>query len=88
MRHTGKNVQAPDGTQAIRRAAAMLRTIAKTGPQGAAASDVAHAQGLARSTTHRILKCLIDEGLLEHDDGGRRYRLGPLVHELGLVPAS
>ena len=88
VRRVQKNPRPPDGTQAIRRAAAALRAVAKSGPQGAGASDVAQAQGLARSTAHRILKCLIDEGLVEHDDGGRRYRLGPLVHELGLVPAS
>src|SRR5581483_4037183 len=39
--------------------------------------------GLSRSTTHRILTCLTDEGLLEADQK-RRYSIGPLTYELSL----
>lgn len=79
---------AADGTQAIRRAAAILRVLAAAGPQGAAPSAIARSGGLARSTAHRMLRCLVEERLVEHADLGARYRLGPLVHELGLVPSS
>lgn len=83
----GPESTSTDGTQAIRRAAFMLRWIAKSGPDGASLSDIARAYGLARSTAHRILKCLCAEGLVELDES-KRYRTGPLIHELGLTSTS
>lgn len=65
----------------------MLRIVAQAGPQGASPTEIGHVEQLSRSTVHRILKCLVDEGLLERDDDGRRYRMGPLIHELSLLPA-
>lgn len=79
---------AADGTQAIRRAGSLLRTIAKSGAAGASLADAARATALARSTAHRMLRCLLDEGFLEADDSGKRYRMGPLIYELGLTSAS
>lgn len=77
-----------DGTQAIRRAGALLRAVAKAGADGAPLSEVARATGLARSTAHRMLRCLLEEGFLEGADEDRRYRMGPLIYELGLTSAS
>ena len=77
-----------DGTQAIRRAGAMLRAVAKAGPDGATLADIARGEGLARSTAHRILKCLVDDGFLEQSADGRAYRIGGLIHELGLTSTS
>jgi len=73
-----------DGTQAIRRAAAMLRRIGQ-GAQGVSMGSLVDALELPRSTTHRILKCLVDEGLVEHDVEQRLYRIGRLTYELGLT---
>jgi len=73
-----------DGTQAIRRAAAMLRRIGQ-GAQGVGMGEIVDALQLPRSTSHRILKCLVDEGLVEHDQENRRYRIGRLTYELGLT---
>lgn len=77
----------PDGTQAIHRAANILRAIAQAGGAGDTLAGISQRLGLPRSTAHRILACLVDEGLVERADG-RLYRMGPLVHELGLTPAS
>lgn len=77
-----------DGTQAIRRAAGLLRAIAKVGLGGESLSGIARGQGLPRSTAHRILRCLEDEGLLERSSVGGQYRMGPLIHELSLAPTS
>lgn len=77
-----------DGTQAIRRAAGLLRAIAKRGAEGAALADLARDEGLARSTVHRILACLADEGLVDRAPDTRRYGMGPLIHELGLTSAT
>lgn len=76
------------GTQAIRRAASVLRTLARAGPEGANLAEVARANGLARSTAHRILRCLVDERLAGEPGTDRRYRMGELVHELSLAPSA
>lgn len=80
---------AQDGTQAIRRAAAILERIAVASQGGPPTlSEICTAVKLPRSTTHRILKCLAETGLADYDPGSRRYEVGPLAYELGLaVPA-
>lgn len=77
-----------DGTQAIRRAASILKAIAKVNAQGVSLADIARAEGLPRSTAHRILKCLVDEGFLEYGSESRRYQMGGLTYELGLAVSS
>jgi DNA-binding IclR family transcriptional regulator len=78
----------PDGTQAIRRAAAILTHIARGPENGVSLRDVAEAMDLSRSTAHRILRCLLDEKLIEHGDDARRYVIGSLTFELGLAATS
>lgn len=73
------------GTQAIARAAALLREIAASGEQGGALSDLADRLELERPTAHRILQRLAMEKLIEQDPASRLYLLGPLLHELGLA---
>lgn len=75
---------APDGTQAIRRAASILRSIVKANPHGITLAEISRQQNLPRSTTHRILKCLLDEGFVEPYEETRRYQIGSLAFELGL----
>lgn len=77
----------PDGTQSIRRAVKILRQVATYGRSGARLIDVSEALGLLRSTTHRILQCLSEEGLVVQKTPGIRYVLGPLAFELGLGAA-
>lgn len=74
-----------DGTQAIRRAAAILRQIRQGGPNGAGLGAITAALQLPRSTTHRILKCLVEEGLVKHEQDKKRYVVGRLTYELGLA---
>lgn len=76
------------GTQAIRRAAALLRALAKSGPEGASLAEVARAAALPRSTVHRILRCLVEERLIDGPDADKRYRMGELIHELSLAPSA
>lgn len=77
-----------DGTQAIRRAAAVLRHAARGADAGVSLRQVSDGTGLSRSTAHRIVKCLMDERLLEYDEASRRYVIGGLVFELGLSAAT
>ncbi|MCC5987096.1 MAG: helix-turn-helix domain-containing protein [Pararhodobacter sp.] len=74
-----------DGTQAIRRAAAILRQIGQSVPQGADLTAISEAVQLPRSTTHRILQGLVDEELISYDRKARRYFVGSLTYELGLA---
>lgn len=77
-----------NGTQAIRRAAAVLRALGKAGPEGATLAEVARTCDLARSTAHRILHCLVNERLAGEPGPDKRYRMGELVHELALAPSA
>lgn len=74
-----------DGTQAIRRAVSMLKIIASGGRAGITLSHVSKAMQLPRSTTHRILKYLAAEGLIEQEPTHHGYSIGPLAFELGLA---
>lgn len=73
------------GTQAVARAAALLRAIAASPRSEASLADLARALELERPTAHRILRRLVDEGLVRQNPATRSYVLGPLVFELGLV---
>ncbi len=73
-----------EGTQSIRRAVEILRQVARYGRGGARLVDVTEALGIQRSTAHRILQCLADEGLVTQKSPGIRYVMGPLAFELGL----
>lgn len=79
---------AASGTQAIRRAAMLLRTLAQSGPEGASLAEVARAAALPRSTVHRMLRCLVEERLVDGPDTDKRYRMGELIHELSLAPSA
>lgn len=75
-----------DGTQAIRRAASILKQIAHvSGDAPRNLRSISEAVGLPRSTTHRILKSLADTGLAAYDPSLRRYEVGMLSYELGLA---
>jgi DNA-binding IclR family transcriptional regulator len=73
------------GTQAISRAANLLRLIARRGSGGARLTDLSKASGLRHPTVRRILKCLINEGFVVQSATSPRYLLGPLNFELGLA---
>lgn len=77
-----------DGTQAIRRAIAMLKVVATRGVSGITHGEVADAMQLSRSTAHRILKALVDEGLLDQNESQSRYTIGRLAYELSLSTAT
>jgi DNA-binding IclR family transcriptional regulator len=69
------------GIQVIARAADILRAL-RMAPSGLSQAEVAEQVALARSTTHRLLNALEDEGLVDSDGPRGRYRLGSLVTRL------
>ena len=73
------------GTQAVARAAALLRELAAIDGSGSSLVELAERSGLERPTTYRILQRLVFEGLVEQDPATRGYALGPLLYELGLA---
>lgn len=73
------------GTQAVARAAALLREIAAGGNAPCALADLSSRLSLERPTAYRILRRLAVEGLVEQEAATRGYVLGPLLYELGLA---
>lgn len=63
----------------------MLRLVASSRARNLRLVDLAEAASLDKSTAHRLLQRLVRERLLARDTGQRGYRLGPLLHELGLA---
>lgn len=76
---------ARQGTQTVQRAIMILRLMTRRGAPGWRLSEITKASNLPHPTTSRLLKCLVDEGLVVRDAATKRYRLGPLNFELGLA---
>jgi DNA-binding IclR family transcriptional regulator len=76
------------GAQSIRRAITVLRILAAAQESGVRASQVAVECQLNRSTVHRILAVLVQEGLAEQHPRTRRYTVGREVTLLGLARSS
>ena len=70
------------GTQAVRRAFAVLKAFDSVHPQWNV-SDLARHIGLHKTTTFRLLGALVHEGMLERDDDAGVYRLGAELIALG-----
>jgi DNA-binding IclR family transcriptional regulator len=73
------------GTQLLHRATVILRLIAGSRQPSMRLKDLAEAAQLERSTTHRILQGLVEEGLLIQNKATHRYALGALAYEIGLA---
>ena len=65
----------------------ILRLMTRRGAPGWRLSEISKATNLPHPTASRLLKCLVDEGLVVvvRDAATKRYRLGPLNFELGLA---
>jgi DNA-binding IclR family transcriptional regulator len=68
----------------VAKAIQLMKLIASSHSRSLRLVDLAQAAGLERSTTHRLLQRLVKEEMLVRLKGQKGYRLGPLVHELGL----
>lgn len=73
------------GTQSIERVVGMLRVVASRGRRGMRIADVVSVSGLPMSTCFRMLQRLELEGLVLRDAITRKYHLGPLLYELGML---
>ncbi|WP_420450202.1 IclR family transcriptional regulator [Ilumatobacter sp.] len=68
-------------------AVAVLKAFTSTSPEWGV-SDLSAAVGQSRSSVHRILSTLTDEGLLEQDSRSGRYRLGLALFDLAAAVPS
>lgn len=68
--------------QSVERAAAILRLLAARDHR-LGLTEVATALGLAKATTHGLLRTLQKEGLVEQDPASGRYQLGAELLRLG-----
>jgi DNA-binding IclR family transcriptional regulator len=73
------------GTQSVERAFAVLKAVAARQRAGASLATLTQALHLNRSTTYRILKCLVDQGAVRFDDNLAGYVLGPLALDLAIA---
>jgi DNA-binding IclR family transcriptional regulator len=76
------------GTQAVGRAAAILRAVSAAMPRGLGTSAVATQTDLSRPTAHRLLSSLAAEGFLDRDALTGRWVPGPELYLLGAVAAE
>jgi len=70
------------GTQSIQRSVMLLKAVAERKDIGWRLGDLADYCSLEKTTAHRMLKCLVDEGMLRQRMDDRRYIPGPLMFEL------
>ncbi len=75
------------GAQSIRRAIALIRRLIEAGRDGDSVAALAAHTKIDRTTTHRILKCMAEEGMLSYANSNR-YMLGPLAFEIGLAASE
>lgn len=76
------------GTQAVARAARLLRLVTASGEHGASLQDLARGAELSRSTAHRLLSALRVEGLVDRDDENAKWMPGPELFLMGSVAAA
>ncbi|MDP9780888.1 IclR family transcriptional regulator [Pseudomonas fluorescens] len=73
---TERNNEAVEvGVGAVSRLFAVLRSLGDTVEGGERVTQLAQRIGLSQPTTHRLLRSLMDEGMVEQDARSKRYRL-------------
>jgi DNA-binding IclR family transcriptional regulator len=63
------------GAGVMQRAFAVIRALGESQAEGSRVTALSKAVGLTQGTVHRLLQGLIAEGVVEQDEGTRRYRL-------------
>src|SRR5690625_489428 len=74
------------GTQSIRRALTILRTVALHGSKGVHLAQLVRETGINRGTAHRILRALIDEQFVYRDNTNNYYLGAEAIFMISLLP--
>jgi IclR family transcriptional regulator, KDG regulon repressor len=80
MRH-GEPLEGEKTVQIVHRIAGVLKAFGKQGLLGI--TDLANATGLPKSTTHRLVTALVNEGLIVQDEDSHKYALSLRITALG-----
>lgn len=88
MKISGVEEPPVQGAQVVARLAELLRTVSQEMPHGCATSHVAERTGIARTTVHRLLSSLQQEGFIDRDQHSGRWFLGPELYLMGNVAAE
>ncbi|WP_296576848.1 IclR family transcriptional regulator [Phreatobacter sp.] len=75
------------GAQAVRRAVNLLRVLSMARDSGYGLTDLARLTGLPHPTVHRMLRALMEEGLVEQKGATHRYVVGQEIQFLALARA-
>ncbi|SDS98641.1 IclR family transcriptional regulator [Pseudomonas fuscovaginae UPB0736] len=76
MNSTERNEKSNEvGVSAVSRLFAVLRSLGDSPEAGERVTQLAERIGLSQPTTHRLLRSLMDEGMVEQDARSKRYRL-------------
>ena len=76
MNSTDRNEEAKEvGVGAVSRLFAVLRSLGNGSGDGERVTQLAQQVGLSQPTTHRLLRSLMEEGMVEQDQRSKRYRL-------------
>jgi IclR family transcriptional regulator, acetate operon repressor len=78
------NAEQSGGAQAVTRALSVLACF-RGGTPDLGVSDIARMLDLTTSTTHRLIRTLVNAGFLERDPRTSRYRLGNALAEYGQI---
>ncbi|MFE2427801.1 IclR family transcriptional regulator [Streptomyces sp. NPDC059373] len=78
---TTEHVPGTSGVQVITRAAEIMRTLQAV-PGGMTQTELVEHIGLAKSTVHRLLNALEEEGLVESSGPRGRYWIGSVVRRM------
>ena len=73
------------GAQSIGRAVSLLRLVVEARGHGLGLTEIAQRAGLTKPTVRRILKALMENGLVEQDGESRRYFIGPETYVIGAM---
>jgi DNA-binding IclR family transcriptional regulator len=80
MRH-GEPLEGEKTVHIVHRIASVLRAFGNQGLLGI--TDLANVTGLPKSTTHRLVTALVNEGLLVQDEDSHKYALSLRITALG-----
>jgi len=76
MNSTERNPEAKEtGVGGVSRLFALLRCLGDVSEGGERVTQLAQHVGLSQPTTHRLLRSLVEEGMVEQDVRSKRYRL-------------
>jgi IclR family KDG regulon transcriptional repressor len=82
MRH-GEPLDGEKTVQIVHRIARVLHAFSNQGQGPMGITDLANATGLPKSTTHRLVTALVNEGLLVQDEDSHKYALSLRITALG-----